>query len=97
MAYPSAYHRGIPGHPNPVAHPYEVVSETVRRTRERTAHAQVGVRPWIQDFCDYAFDRRPFGVPELHRQMKGAEDAGARGWMLWNPRNVYTAEALRRP
>jgi hypothetical protein len=95
MAYPSAYHRGIPSHPNPVAHPYEVVFETVRRIRQRTAHAQVGVRPWIQDFRDYAFDRRPFGVPELHRQMKGAEDAGARGWMLWNPRNVYTAEALR--
>lgn len=96
MAYPSAYHRGIPGHANPVAYPYEVVFETVRRTRQRTMHSPVRVRPWIQDFRDYAFDRRPFGVAEVRSQIKGAQDAGACGWMLWNPRNVYTAEALRR-
>ena len=28
-------------------------------------------------------------------QMKGADDAGGAGWMLWNPRNDYTAAALR--
>ena len=33
MAYPSAYHVGIPGFRDPVAHPYEVVLETVRRIR----------------------------------------------------------------
>ena len=27
--------------------------------------------------------------------MRGAEEAGATGWMLWNPRNDYTAAALR--
>lgn len=95
MAYPSAYHRGIPGYPDPVAHPYEVVLETVRRTRERSAHGEARVRPWIQDFRDYAFDRRPFGVAEVRAQMKAAHDAGGAGWMLWNPRNRYTAEALR--
>jgi hypothetical protein len=96
MAYPSAYHRGIPGHANPVAHPYEVVFETVRRTRQRTMHSPVRVRPWIQDFRNYAFDRRPFGVAEVRSQIKGAQDAGACGWMVWNPRNVDTAEALGR-
>ena len=96
MAYPSAYHRGIPGHANPIAHPYEVVFETVRRTRQRAMHSPVRVRPWIQDFRDYAFDRRPFGVAEVQSQIKGAEDAGAGGWMLWNPRNIYTADALSR-
>ncbi|HYB71627.1 MAG TPA: putative glycoside hydrolase [Candidatus Bathyarchaeia archaeon] len=94
MAYPSAYHRGIPGVPNPVAHPYEVVLETVRRTRERAGPGAAHVRPWIQDFRDYAFDRRPFGVAELRAQMQAAHDAGAAGWMLWNPRNRYTVEAL---
>jgi hypothetical protein len=91
MAYPSAYHVGIPGFPNPIAHPYEVVFETVRRIRGRSGGA---VRPWIQDFRDYAFDRRAFGVPEVRAQMKGALDAGATGWMLWNPGNRYTEEAL---
>ena len=94
MAYPSAYHVGIPGVPNPVAHPYEIVLETVRRIRGRSAQAPVQVRPWIQDFRDYAFDRRPFGVSEVRAQMRAALDAGATGWMLWNPGNRYTADAL---
>jgi hypothetical protein len=93
MAYPSAYHLGIPGYRNPVAHPYEIVFETVKRVRRRSAPS-VRVRPWIQDFRDYAFDRRVFGVPELRAQMKAALEAGASGWMLWNPRNEYTGEAL---
>lgn len=94
MAYPSAYHLGIPNYRNPVAHPYEVVFETARRMRERSAHAGTQVRPWIQDFRDYAFDRRPFGVAEIRAEMQGALDAGGTGWMLWNPRNSYTVDAL---
>ena len=54
------------------------------------------MRPWLQDFKDYAFDRRIFGVTEVRAQIKGADDAGAVGWMLWNPRNDYTAGALRQ-
>jgi len=94
MAYPSSYHLGIPGYRNPVAHPYEIVLETVRRARERTAGTRVQVRPWIQSFGDYAFDRRPFEAAEIQAQMKAALDAGASGWMLWNPQNRYTVEAL---
>ena len=95
MVYPSGYHLGIPGTRNPVENPYKVVFESVKLIRKRSAHAAVKVRPWIQDFRDYAFDRRPFGVKEVQAQAKAAADAGALGWMLWNPRNVYTAEALR--
>jgi hypothetical protein len=94
MVYPSGYHRGIPGYRNPVEHPYEIVFETLRLVRKRSAHTGVRVRPWIQDFRDYAFDRRPFGVKEVRAQIKAAYDAGAVGWMLWNPRNEYTAAAL---
>jgi hypothetical protein len=94
MVYPSGYHLGIPGYRNPVAHPYEVVRESVRLIRQRAQPTRAQVRPWIQDFRDYAFDKRIFGVRELRAQMKGAADGGAAGWMLWNPRNDYTAEAL---
>jgi hypothetical protein len=94
MVYPSSYHRGIPRYTNPVEHPYEVVFETVRLIRKRAAHAPVRIRPWLQNFRDYGFDRRPFGEKEVRAQMKGAADGGAVGWMLWNPRNVYTEEAL---
>jgi hypothetical protein len=95
MVYPSGYHLGIPGYRNPVAHPYEVVRESVRLIRQRTQQMPVQVRPWIQDFRDYAFDRRTFGVPEVRAQMRGAAEGGSAGWMLWNPKNDYTADALR--
>jgi hypothetical protein len=96
MVYPSGYHLGIPGFRNPVAHPYEVVHETVRLIHKRSAGNPVAVRPWIQDFKDYAFDRRAFGVDEVRAQIKAAEEAGSTGWMIWNPRNSYTAAALKQ-
>jgi hypothetical protein len=95
MVYPSGYHLGIPGYRNPVEHPYEIVRESVKLIRQRSQSPTAVVRPWIQDFRDYAFDRRPFGVREIRAQMKGAAESGAQGWMLWNPRNDYTAEALQ--
>src|SRR4029077_3631977 len=95
MAYPSGYHLGIPGYRNPVQHPYEIIAESVKRVRGRTAGLPVKVRPWIQDFRDYAFDRRVFGPAEVRAQIRGAGESGATGWMLWNPGNRYTAEALK--
>jgi hypothetical protein len=95
MVYPSGYQWGIPGYRNPVEHPYQVVHESVRLTRKRSGDAVVRVRPWLQDFRDYAFGRKIFGVNEIRAQMKGTDDAGGTGWMLWNPRNDYTAAALR--
>jgi hypothetical protein len=95
MVYPSGYHKGIPGYRNPVENSYQVVHESVRLTRKRSAHTVVRVRPWLQDFKDYAFDRRIFGVTEVKAQIKGADDAGGSGWMLWNPKNDYTGAALR--
>jgi hypothetical protein len=94
MVYPSGYHVGIPGVRNPVANPYQIVYESVRLTRKRSAHANVRVRPWLQDFKDYAFDRRIFGVAEIKAQIRGADTGGASGWMLWNPKNDYTGAAL---
>jgi hypothetical protein len=95
MVYPSGYHKGIPGHPNPVLVPYQVVHESVRLIRKRSTGTVARIRPWLQDFKDYAFDRRIFGVSEVQAQIRGAEEAGGAGWMLWNPRNDYTGSALR--
>src|SRR5262249_32703973 len=69
MVYPSGYHLGIPGYRNPVAHPYEIVRESVRLTRQRSQQTVVQVRPWLQDFRDYAYDRRIFGVREIQAQI----------------------------
>jgi hypothetical protein len=95
MVYPSGYHLGIPGFRNPVQHPYEVVKESVRLIRQRSQNPAAQVRPWLQDFKDYAFDKRIFGPGEVTSQIRGAADGGSSGWMLWNPRNDYTAAALR--
>jgi hypothetical protein len=95
MVYPSGYHVGIPGYRNPVQNSYAVVRESVRLIRQRAAHTPARVRPWLQDFRDYAFDRRIFGVAEIRDQIRGADEGGGTGWMLWNPRNDYTRAALR--
>ncbi|HEY7520381.1 MAG TPA: putative glycoside hydrolase [Methylomirabilota bacterium] len=95
MVYPSGYHVGIPGFRNPVQNSYQVVRESVRLIRTRAAHTPVRVRPWLQDFRDYAFDRRIFGVAEIRDQIRGTDEGGGTGWMLWNPRNNYTGAALR--
>jgi hypothetical protein len=94
MLYPSCFHCGIPGFRNPVAHPYEVVYRSLKRARERTGLPSTRFRPWLQAFRDYAFDRRPFTAKEIREQIQAAEDFGADGWMLWNPRNVYAEDGL---
>ena len=48
----------------------------------------------VQAFKNYAFDRRAFGSTEVRAQMAAAEQAGSNGWMLWSPRNVYSADGL---
>jgi hypothetical protein len=96
MVYPSGYHVGIPGTRNPVANPYRVVYESIRLTRQRAAPANVRIRPWLQDFRDYAFDKRHFRAGEIRAQIKGTDQAGGTGWMLWNPKNDYTGNALVR-
>src|SRR5438309_3791644 len=95
MVYPSGYHKGIPGYANPVQVPYKVVFESVRLIRKRSTGSVARVRPWLQDFKDYAFDRRIFGVNEVQAQIRAAEESGGAGWMLRNPRNDYTGAALR--
>ena len=96
MLYPSGYHLGIPGYRNPVTHPYEIVSLSLKKAKERTGLPATRFRPWLQAFKDYAFDRRPFTGIEIRAQIKAAEDFGSNGWMLWNPRNIYSDDGLEK-
>lgn len=96
MLYPSGFQFGIPGYRNPVQRPHEIVYLSLKKAQERTGIAAVRFRPWLQSFRDYAFDRRPFSGKEIHDQISAADKFGSQGWMLWNPANVYTAEALKR-
>lgn len=94
MLYPSSFHAGIPGYPVAVEHPYEIVFQSVRKAVQRLDRFGVSIRPWIQDFRDYAFDRRFYTPAEIRDQMQGALDGGSTGWILWNPRVRYSREAL---
>jgi hypothetical protein len=94
MLYPSGFQYGIPGYPNPVAHPYEIVRLSLERAQARLGVAPVRFRPWLQAFKDYAFDRRVFDAGEVAEQVRAAGDFGSDGWMLRNPRNAYGDIAL---
>jgi hypothetical protein len=91
MLYPSGFSFGIPKYRDPVAHPYDIVRLTLDRAGERTQVQPIRFRPWLQAFADYAFDHRQFGQKEIQAQIKAAQDFGADGWLLWNPRNLYSA------
>jgi hypothetical protein len=94
MLYPSCFQFGIPGYRNPVAHPYEIVFLSLQNARERGIPS-IRFRPWLQAFRDYAFDHREFTGTQIRQQISAAEKFGSDGWMLWNPRNQYTAEGLK--
>jgi len=93
MLYPSCFQFGIPGYRNPVAHPYEIVFLSLQNARERGIPS-IRFRPWLQAFRDYAFDHREFTGTQIREQISAAEKFGSDGWMLWNPRNQYTAAGL---
>lgn len=95
MLYPSGFQFGIPGYRDPVVNSHEIVYRSLERARVRANVPAVRFRPWLQAFKDYAFDRRQFGQTEIQQQISAAERFGSNGWLLWNPRNVYNAEAIK--
>lgn len=56
------------------------------------------LRPWLQDF-DLAADTSrgiKYDAEKVKAQILATENAGASGWLLWNPSNVYTKDALKK-
>jgi peptidoglycan/xylan/chitin deacetylase (PgdA/CDA1 family) len=100
MLYPSTFANGLPGqepsYRQAIDYPYEIVYESTRRAVERATavNPDIEIRPWLQDFKDYAFDGRRYGPDEMRLEMEGARAGGARGWMLWDPAMHYTPTAL---
>lgn len=94
MLYPSGFNAGIPGYSNPVAANYEIVKHSLDKALQKSGGSPLSYRPWLQAFRDYAFDRRIYGEKEIRDQIRASEDFGSCGWILWNPRNVYTAAGL---
>jgi hypothetical protein len=101
MVYPSHYFKGFIGYENPAEFPYEIVAYSMDTAVRRIKNYELGVkiaklRPWFQDF-DLGAD---YDAQKVRAQIQAWDDATVNssdlnnGWMLWNPGNVYTREAL---
>lgn len=93
MVYPSHYPSGYAGYKNPATYPYEVVKRAMLSgvSRAKVINQDTDkIRPWLQDFdlgATYTKDM-------VRAQMRATYDSGLDSWMLWDPSNKYTPEAL---
>jgi len=95
MVYPSHYRKGEYGIENPNVAPRETVRRSLSDAQARLAQSQAGARiiPWLQDFSL----GHTYTASEVRAQIGAARECGVYEFMLWNPRNVYTAGALGCP
>jgi len=98
MVYPSHYPPTFLGFENPAQHPYEVIYDGLIKGNERIASLSVAnpnmtmakLRPWLQDFDMGAI----YDAEMIELQKKAVYDGNGFGWLLWNPKNIYTEGAL---
>ena len=86
MLYPSHFEDGFERIDRPVDYPYYFLLQGCQRLQKLATAHDVPVRPWIQSF-DYRVTH--FDSLYVTEQLHGAEDGGARGWLLWNPASLY--------
>jgi hypothetical protein len=92
MMYPSHYAAGNYGLPDPDAEPYLTIRTGLQHALTRLdGWSDVLLRPWLQDFSW----RHRYGPEQVRAQIRAAHELGVDGYMLWNPRNVYTEDAIR--
>jgi hypothetical protein len=96
MIYPSHYPSGYLGYKNPSMYPYEVINRALKGAVNKTTKMNEDInkiRPWLQDFdMGATYDKKM-----IEAQMKGVYDNNLDSWLLWNPSNKYTKEALLPP
>jgi len=90
MMYPSHYARGEYGLAEPNREPYKIISWGLRDAKRRLGGTEK-LRPYLQDFS-LGFK---YGPAQVRAQLRAARRQGVDGWILWNPLNRYTWEALK--
>lgn len=76
----------------PVAHfGGERIGTSTPAIYTKEAYSRNKLRPWLQDF-DYGGD---YGPTEVRGQIQATYDSGLNSWFLWDPKNLYTKEALK--
>ncbi len=105
MVYPSHYATGFIGYKNPADAPYQVIKYSMDRalareialTKIASTTPMAKLRPWIQDFNLGA----TYDAAKVRAEIQAWDDAASTspeyygGWMIWNPSNVYTKDALK--
>ncbi len=87
------------GQRKPAEYPYEVVRKSMDAAlvRLNNSKASVSLRPWLQDFdlgADYDVEKVQAQIQAVIDAFGGEDAEQYRGFMLWNPANIYTEEAL---
>src|SRR3989344_1178664 len=111
MVYPSHYEPGFLGYESPVEHPYEVIKNAIGTAQlRRMAYLEnnarqdengndielklAKIRPWIQDF-DLGADYNAEMIIKEIDAVKDSLGEDFSGFMMWNPLNRYTEEAIK--
>lgn len=93
MVYPSHFPDGFNNWKDPNKHVYEVIKYSMESGVSKLINASSSpqkLRPWLQDFSYGGH----YGPVEVRAQIQAVYDAGLTSWMLWDPANTYTHEAL---
>jgi hypothetical protein len=99
MMYPSHYGPGVYGLSVPDAFPYETIYRCTKDSvmKNKNIETPAIVRPWIQDFtATYVDGHIRYGADQISAQIKGLNDNGVGGFMLWNPSNKYDAGGIEK-
>ena len=95
MLYPSGWSTGWFNLSYPPADPGKVILDSTNATIDLVASvSRAHVRPWLQDFDDYQYQKLYYGQAQVTAQIEAARDAGANGFMLWDARFEYQQQSL---
>ncbi len=99
MMYPSHYGPGVYGLSVPDAFPYETIYRCTKDSvmKNKNIETPAIIRPWIQDFtATYVKGYIRYGADQIKAQIKGLNDNGVEGFMLWNPSNKYDEGGIEK-
>jgi hypothetical protein len=89
MAYPYLYGDGELGIAVPRDEPGETVFRTLVDFRGQMKGSKAQLIPWIQDW--------EYDPGQVRQQIEATRLQGAKGYLLWNARGLYTKSALAPP
>jgi Putative glycosyl hydrolase domain len=92
MVYPSHYNSGEFNLPDPSAAPGQTVAFSLRDFRNALLGRDAMLIPWLEDFSLSGGSRPP---EDVWAQIRAARRFHTKGFLLWNPRGVYTEEVLK--